>query len=97
MTAAPLVVKDKVLVGISGGEFGVHGRMTAYNIKDGTLAWKAYSVGPDSEIADRPGEDDGTGQAGRRGLVDSRPGRATSGRTAAAPPGAGTPTTRSST
>jgi len=49
-TGAPMVVKDKVLVGISGGEFGVQGRMTAYNIKDGSLAWKAYSVGPDDQI-----------------------------------------------
>ncbi len=49
-TSAPLVVKDKVLVGISGGEFGVQARMTAYNIKDGSLAWKAYSEGPDNEI-----------------------------------------------
>jgi len=50
MTSAPMIVKDKVLVGISGGEFGVQGRLTAYNLKDGSLAWKAYSVGPDSEI-----------------------------------------------
>src|SRR6201997_1172507 len=49
-TSAPLVVKDKVLVGISGGEFGVQARVTAYNIKDGSLAWKAYSEGPDNEI-----------------------------------------------
>ena len=49
MTGAPIVVKDKVLAGISGGEFGVQGRMTAYNTKDGSLAWKAYSVGPDSQ------------------------------------------------
>jgi PQQ-dependent dehydrogenase (methanol/ethanol family) len=49
-TSAPLVVKDKVLVGISGGEFGIRGRMTAYNIKDGSKAWVAYSEGTDSEI-----------------------------------------------
>ncbi len=49
-TSAPLVVKDKVLVGISGGEFGVQCRMTAYDVKDGKLAWKAYSEGPDSEL-----------------------------------------------
>src|SRR5271163_4809569 len=49
-TSAPLVVKDKVLVGVSGGEFGVRARLTAYNIKDGSLAWKAYSEGPDSQI-----------------------------------------------
>ncbi|TWH24310.1 MULTISPECIES: methanol/ethanol family PQQ-dependent dehydrogenase [unclassified Aminobacter] len=48
-TAAPLVVKDKVIVGISGAEFGVRGWAAAYNLKDGSLAWKAYSTGPDSE------------------------------------------------
>ena len=50
MTSAPMIVKDKVLVGISGGEFGVQGRLTALNLKDGTVAWKAYSVGPDDQI-----------------------------------------------
>src|SRR6516164_4362636 len=49
-TSAPLVVKDKVLVGISGGEFGVQGHVTAYNIKDGSRAWRAYSEGPDDQI-----------------------------------------------
>ncbi|KFI28588.1 PQQ-dependent dehydrogenase, methanol/ethanol family [Haematobacter massiliensis] len=49
-TATVLVVKDKVLTGISGGEFGVRGSMTAYNIKDGSLAWRAYSTGPDAEM-----------------------------------------------
>ncbi len=49
-TATVLVVKDKVLVGISGGEFGVRGSMTAYNIADGSRAWRAYSMGPDEDI-----------------------------------------------
>ena len=49
-TAAPHVIKDKVLVGISGGEFGVRGSMTAYDIKTGKLAWRGYSMGPDSDI-----------------------------------------------
>ena len=49
-TAAPYVIKDKVLVGVSGGEFGVRGRMTAYNLKDGSEAWKAYSTGPDKDM-----------------------------------------------
>jgi PQQ-dependent dehydrogenase (methanol/ethanol family) len=49
-TSAPLVVKDKVLVGISGGEFGVQAHVTAYNIKDGSRAWRAYSEGPDDQI-----------------------------------------------
>ncbi len=50
MTSAPMIVKDKVIVGISGGEFGVQGRLTALNLKDGSVAWKAYSVGPDDQI-----------------------------------------------
>lgn len=49
-TSAPLVVKDKVLVGVSGGEFGVRGYLAAYYIKDGSLAWKAYSMGPDEDM-----------------------------------------------
>lgn len=49
-TSAPMIVKDKVMIGISGGEFGVRGSMTAYNLKDGTRAWRAYSMGPDSDI-----------------------------------------------
>jgi len=50
MTAAPLVVHDKVIVGISGGEFGVRGHLSAYDLKSGKLAWRAYSVGPDDDI-----------------------------------------------
>ena len=49
-TDAPFVYKDKVLVGISGGEFGVRGCVSAYNIKDGKLAWRGYSEGPDTEM-----------------------------------------------
>ncbi|PTB22076.1 PQQ-dependent dehydrogenase, methanol/ethanol family [Trinickia symbiotica] len=49
-TNAPHVFGDKVLTGISGGEFGVRGRVIAYNIKDGKPAWTAYSTGPDNEM-----------------------------------------------
>jgi lanthanide-dependent methanol dehydrogenase len=49
-TAAPLVAGDKVLIGNSGGEFGVKGHLTAYNLSDGEMAWRAYSVGPDEDI-----------------------------------------------
>jgi PQQ-dependent dehydrogenase (methanol/ethanol family) len=49
-TGAPQIVKDKVLVGVSGGEFGVQGFLAAYDVKDGKLAWKAYSEGPDDQI-----------------------------------------------
>jgi len=48
-TDAPFVFKDKVLVGVSGGEFGVRGWVSAYNIKDGKLVWRAFSEGPDSD------------------------------------------------
>ena len=49
-TNAPHVFKDKVITGISGGEFGVRGRVSAYDINTGKLAWTAYSVGPDNEL-----------------------------------------------
>ena len=53
-TAAPMVFKDKVLIGISGGEFGVRGSVTAYNLSDGSQAWRAYSTGPDDEMLMNP-------------------------------------------
>ncbi|RJF80568.1 PQQ-dependent dehydrogenase, methanol/ethanol family [Oleomonas cavernae] len=49
-TATVMPVKDKVLVGISGGEFGVQCHVTAYDLKTGKLAWRAYSEGPDDQI-----------------------------------------------
>ena len=50
LTAAPLVVKDKVIVGVSGGEYGVRGYLTAYSLNTGKKSWRAYSTGPDSDI-----------------------------------------------
>ncbi len=50
MTMAPLVVKDKVLVGNSGSEFGARGWLVALNANDGSEAWRAFSTGPDSEV-----------------------------------------------
>jgi PQQ-dependent dehydrogenase (methanol/ethanol family) len=50
MTMAPLVVKGKVLVGNSGGEFGVRGWLTALDAASGNIAWRAYSTGPDSDV-----------------------------------------------
>ena len=49
-TNAPHVFKDKVITGISGGEFGVRGRLIAYDIKTGKRVWSASSVGPDKDI-----------------------------------------------
>ncbi len=53
-TATVLPVKDKVIVGISGGEFGVRGHVTAYNMADGSVAWRGYSMGPDSDTLINP-------------------------------------------
>ncbi len=50
LTAAPLVIKNKVIVGVSGGEFGVRGFLTAYDLASGKKVWRAYSEGPDKDI-----------------------------------------------
>jgi len=49
-TNAPHVFKDKVITGISGGEWGVRGFLAAYDINTGKEVWKAYSTGPDAEM-----------------------------------------------
>ena len=49
-TSAPLVVKDMVLVGTSGGEFGVQCSLTAYDKNTGKQVWRGYSEGPDDQI-----------------------------------------------
>lgn len=43
-TVAPLVVKDKVIMGISGAEYGIRGFIDAYNVKTGKRAWRFYTV-----------------------------------------------------
>ena len=50
ITMAPIVVKGKVLVGNSGGEFGVRGWLTAIDAATGKIAWRAYSTGPDQDV-----------------------------------------------
>jgi PQQ-dependent dehydrogenase (methanol/ethanol family) len=50
MTMSPFVVKDKVLVGNSGAEFGARGWLTALNAADGSIAWRAYTTGPDKDV-----------------------------------------------
>ena len=49
-TNAPHVFKDKVITGISGGEWGVRGFVAAYDINTGKQVWKGYSTGPDAEM-----------------------------------------------
>lgn len=48
-TNAPHVFKDKVITGCSGGEFGVRCYLTAYYVKSGKMAWRAYSTGSDAD------------------------------------------------
>src|ERR1700754_2468429 len=49
-TNAPHVFKNTVITGISGGEFGVRGRLIAYDLKTGKKLWTAWSTGPDNEM-----------------------------------------------
>ncbi|MDB5959682.1 MAG: PQQ-dependent dehydrogenase, methanol/ethanol family [Massilia sp.] len=53
-TNTPHVFKDKVITGISGGEFGVRGRITAFDMNTGKLVWKAFSTGPDQDMLINP-------------------------------------------
>nr|WP_217704141.1 methanol/ethanol family PQQ-dependent dehydrogenase [Schlegelella koreensis] len=50
VTMAPLVVRDKVLVGNSGGEMGVRGWISALDVASGRMLWRAYSTGPDKDV-----------------------------------------------
>jgi PQQ-dependent dehydrogenase (methanol/ethanol family) len=61
-TDAPFVMKDKVIIGVSGGEFGVRGWVSAYNLSDGKLVWRAYSEGPDSDLKVDPDKTTALGQ-----------------------------------
>ncbi|MEM7254833.1 MAG: PQQ-dependent dehydrogenase, methanol/ethanol family [Pseudomonadota bacterium] len=53
MTLAPLVAKGKVLVGVSGGEYGIRGYVAAYDAETGKEAWRTYTVPAPGE----PGSD----------------------------------------
>src|SRR5207245_8383197 len=63
MTLAPLVAKGKVMVGVSGGEFGVRGFVQAFDAQSGEPAWKTYTVPSPGE----PGNDTWSGDTWRRG------------------------------
>jgi lanthanide-dependent methanol dehydrogenase len=49
-TMAPIVVKNVVLVGNSGGELGVRGKLTALDVKTGKVLWTAWSTGSDEDV-----------------------------------------------
>lgn len=44
ITHAPLVIKDKVIVGVAGGEFGIRGFISAYDVKTGKQAWRFNTI-----------------------------------------------------
>lgn len=44
MTLAPLAIKDKVLVGVSGGEAGIRGFVDAYDARTGRRLWRFYGI-----------------------------------------------------
>jgi PQQ-dependent dehydrogenase (methanol/ethanol family) len=50
ITMAPIVVKNSVIVGSSGGEMGVRGWIAAIDLASGKEQWRAFNVGPDSDM-----------------------------------------------
>jgi len=62
-TVAPLVVKDKVIVGIAGGEYGVRGFIDAYDAATGKRAWRFYTIPGPHE----PGNETWAGDSWTRG------------------------------
>src|SRR5919201_2777231 len=63
MTLAPLVVKDKVVVGTAGGEYGIRGFIDAYDAKTGKQAWRFYTIPGPGE----PGNETWAGDSWQRG------------------------------
>jgi len=55
VTIATFIVKNRVIVGVSGGEFGIRGRVTALDLKTGKIAWIGYNTGPDSDLLAKAG------------------------------------------
>ena len=57
-TAAPLVIGDKVISGIAGGEYGIRGFLDAYDAKTGERVWRFYTIPRDGEPHNDTWEDD---------------------------------------
>jgi alcohol dehydrogenase (cytochrome c) len=62
-TLAPLAVKDKIITGISGAEFGIRGFIDAYDAQTGKRAWRFWTV----PSKDEPGGDTWLGDSWKRG------------------------------
>ncbi|MFV2039887.1 MAG: PQQ-binding-like beta-propeller repeat protein, partial [Acidimicrobiales bacterium] len=65
MTLAPLVAEDKVMVGVSGGEFGIRGFVAALDATTGEPAWKTYTIPAPGE----PGSESWSGDSWKTGGV----------------------------
>jgi alcohol dehydrogenase (cytochrome c) len=59
MTLAPLVVKDKVIVGVAGGEYGIRGFVAAYDVATGDEVWRFYTIPGPGEPGFETWEDGG--------------------------------------
>ena len=62
-TAAPLVVKDKIITGIAGGEFGIRGFLDAYDPETGERVWRFYTIPGEGE----PGNETWAGDSWKTG------------------------------
>lgn len=63
ITHAPLVVKDKVIVGMAGGEYGIRGYIAAFDSKTGKEVWRFYTIPGPGE----PGHDTWSGDSWKTG------------------------------
>jgi len=50
LTPAPIIADNKVFIGFGGDEFAARGRVGAFNLKDGSLAWVCQSTGSDKDV-----------------------------------------------
>ena len=66
ITGAPLALDDKIVVGISGGEYGVRGFLDAYDAKSGARAWRFWTVPGPGEKGHETWEGDSWNVAPRR-------------------------------
>ena len=57
MTLAPLIVKDKVIIGVAGGEYGIRGFIAAYQADTGEEVWRFYTIPAPGEPGHETWED----------------------------------------
>ena len=55
VTMAPMVIKNRVIVGAAGGEFGIYGWLKGLDVATGKIVWTARNLGPDTDMLVKPG------------------------------------------